>query len=148
MNWEEVKLDNRKVYPTNSITIFMMDTENGKPATHWVDKAYKNYEFKGECMFNCYVSIDLTDDFNSQKEDLDFAEIEAYFTTQLRKVCVCHLVARITTDTGINLELYVDNVEDAINKFNEIEQDANRLVNFNCEINDDENWENVAGILN
>lgn len=144
MNWEEIKLDKKRIYPKNSITVFMMNTESGKPATHWVDKAYKNYEFKNECMFNCYITVDLTDVFNSQKENID---IEKYFTTKLREVCVCHLVARITTNTGINLELYVDDVEKVVNKLNEIEETKNRLVNFNCEINDDENWENVEGIL-
>jgi hypothetical protein len=148
MNWEEIKLDKKKIYPTNKITIFMMNTESGKPATHWVDIAYKNYGFKNECMFNCYITVDLTDEFNSKKQNLDIVEIENYFKMQLRGVCVCHIVARITTDIGINLELYVDNVENAINKFNELEEDANRLVNFSCEINDDENWENVDEILN
>ncbi len=148
MNWEDIKSDHKKVYPANSITVFMMDTENGKAATHWVDEAYKNYEFKAECMFNCYVTVDFTDGFNSQKEIPDIAEIEKYFTEKLREVCVCHLVARITTDTGINLELYVDNVDHAIKKFNEIEEDALRLVNFSCEITDDENWQNVEEILN
>ncbi len=148
MNWEEIKSDSQKVYPASSITLFMMDTESGKPATHWVDKAYKNYAFKEECMFNCYVSIDLTDEFNVQKKDLDFADIEEYFTTKLREVGICHIVARITTDIGLNLELYVDNVENSIDKFNEIEDDPNRLVNFNCEIRDDADWENVEGLLN
>jgi hypothetical protein len=147
MNWEDIKLSHEKIYPANSITVFMMDTESGKPATHWVDKAYKSYPYKKECMFNCFMTVDLTDGFNSKKQDLDIADIEKYFTAKLREVCVCHLVARITTDHGINLELYVDDVENTIHKLNELEADADRLVNFNCEINDDENWENVAGIL-
>jgi hypothetical protein len=147
MHWEEIKSDNQQVYPTSSLSIFMMPTESGKPATHWVDKAYQNYPFKKECPFNCYVSIDFTEDFNTQKEQLDIVEIENYFRNQLRSVCVCHLIARVTTDNGINLELYVDNVEQAIEKLNEMEADINRLVDFNCEINDDENWDNVAEIL-
>lgn len=148
MNWEEIRLDNKKIYPANSITVFLMNTESGKPATHWVDKAYKNYTFKKECMFNCYITVDLTDDFNAQKQNLDITDIEKYFTTNLREVCICHIVARITTDSGINLELYVDDIENAINKFNELEDDADRLVKFGCEINDDENWKNVYEILN
>lgn len=147
MNWEEIKLDNKKIYPTNSITVFMMDTESGKPAMHWVDKVYKNYEYKNQCKFNCYIIVDLTDHFNSKKQNIEIIDIENYFKTQLREVCVCHLVARITTDIGINLELYIDDVEKAIHKFNELEENADRLVNFSCEINDDENWENVDEIL-
>ena len=147
MNWKEIKLDDKEIYPENSITVFMMETESGKHTTHWVDKAYKNYKFKKECMFNCYITVDFTDDFNSQKQNIDVTEIENYFKNKLREVCVCHIVARITTDTGINLELYVDNVENAINKFNELEEGTDRLVSFSCEINDDEDWENVYEIL-
>lgn len=147
MNWKEIKLVNEKVYPANSITVFMMDTESGVPATHWVDKAYTNYAFKNECMYNCYITVDFTDDFNQLKQPLDNAEVEKYFTTKLREVCICHHVARITSDSGINLELYVDDVESALKKFNELEEDSERLVNFDCEINDDPEWVNVAEIL-
>lgn len=144
MNWDEVKLDSNKVYPKNSITVFMMDTESGQPATHWVDKAYENYEFKQECMFNCYVTIDFENAFNSQKKDFDIAEIEQYFANSLREVCICHIVARTTTDNGINIELYVDDVEEAIQKLNVLGDHPNRLVDFDCEIIEDENWDNVA----
>lgn len=148
MNWKEIKLVDQKVYPANSITVFMMDTATGVPATHWVDKAYTNYAYKEECMFNCYITVDFTDEFNQLKQPLDNAELEKYFTNNLREVCVCHHIARITTDNGISLELYVDDVEAAIKKFNELESDQARLVNFNCEINDDPEWNNVAELLN
>ncbi|MHA7607360.1 hypothetical protein ACV0BM_000695 [Elizabethkingia meningoseptica] len=99
-------------------------------------------------MFNCYISVDLLNDkFNLRNNDLDYAAIEDYFTAQLREVCVCHIIARITTDSGIAIELYVDDVERVIQKLNKIESNENRLVNFNCEICDDENWDNVASLL-
>lgn len=146
MNWDEIKLS-KDIYPANSITVFLMDTSGGKPATHWVDKVYQNYPYKKECMFNCLITVDFTDEFNSRQQ-LDVADIEHYFTAQLRAVCVCHLVARITTDNGINLELYVDDVENAIAKLNELEDSTDKFIHFDCEISDDEDWENVAGILN
>jgi len=148
MDWNEIKADNQQIYPPNSITLFLMDTESGLPGTCWVDKAYADYPYKKECMFNCYISVDLlNDEFNLQKKDLDYADIEDYFTTQLREISVCHIVARITTDNGIAIELYTDDVERVIQKLNEIESDKNRLVNFNCEIYDDESWDNVSNLL-
>ena len=78
---------------------------------------------------------------------MDYSDIENYFTTQLREVSVCHIVARITTDTGIAIELYADDLERVIQKLNKIESDENRLVNFSCEIYDDENWDNVSNLL-
>ena len=148
MDWNEIKADNQQIYPPNSIPLFLMDTESGLPGTCWVDKAYADYPYKKECMFNCYISVDLlNDEFNLQKKDLDYADIEDYFTTQLREVSVCHIVARITTDNGIAIELYADDVERIIQKLNEIESDKNRLANFNCEIYDDENWDNISNLL-
>ncbi|MDR2231351.1 MAG: DUF695 domain-containing protein [Flavobacteriaceae bacterium] len=148
MDWNEIKADNQQIYPPNSITLFLMDTESGLPGTCWVDKAYADYPYKKECMFNCYISVDLlNDEFNLQKKDLDYVDIEDYFTTQLREVSVCHIVARITTDNGIAIELYADDVERVIQKLNEIESNENRLVNFNCEIYDDESWDNVSNLL-
>lgn len=147
MNWNEIKKDKDKVYPAHSITLFMMNTETGKPATCWVDKGYRDYPYKNQCMYNCFISIDLSTEFNSRKKELDFADIEDYFVTKLREACICHIVARITTVKGLNLELYVDDVESALAKFNEIENDPDRLINFDCEITDDENWENVKNLL-
>ncbi|MGJ1261719.1 DUF695 domain-containing protein [Sphingobacterium spiritivorum] len=149
MEWNKIKADTQSIYPANSITLFLMDTDSGKPATCWVDKAYADYPYKQECMFNCFISVDLlNDEFNLQNEDMDYGDIEDYFTQQLREVCVCHIVARITTDSGISIEMYVDDVESAIGKLNELEADPNRLVNFDCEISDDENWDNVDNLLN
>jgi hypothetical protein len=143
-----VKVFNVFTLFNNSNIVILMDTESGLPGTCWVDKAYADYPYKKECMFNCYISVDLlNDEFNLQKKDLDYADIEDYFTTQLREVSVCHIVARITTDNGIAIELYADDVERIIQKLNEIESDKNRLVNFNCEIYDDESWDNVSNLL-
>ncbi|SHG87434.1 DUF695 domain-containing protein [Pedobacter caeni] len=147
MTWEEVKMDTQKVYPKSSITVFLMDTEQGKPATHWVDKAYKDYSYKRFCPFNCLVSIDLSDRFNVSKANIDTVEIENYFKEELRKVCVCHLLARVTTDNGFDLELYLDDVEEALKKFRTLENDPDRLLNFNCEITEDNDWENIEGLL-
>lgn len=147
MTWEEVKTDSQKVYPQSSITVFLMDTEQGKPATHWVDKAYKEYSYKEFCPFNCLVSIDLGDAFNVSKGNMDIVEVENYFKDELRKVCVCHLLARVTTDHGFDIELYVDDVERALEKFEELAQNPGRLLNFNCEITEDSDWENIEGLL-
>lgn len=147
MNWDAIKQNTSEVYPKHSITIFTMNTETGKPATCWVDKGYKDYKYKKECMYNCFISVDLTNEFNAKKEGLDFADIEDFFTTKLREACICHIIARITTAKGLNIELYIDDVEKGIEKFNEIENDPGRLVNFDCEISDDEDWDNVSGLF-
>lgn len=144
MNWNDIKTDNQKVYPTESITVFMMDTDSGKPETHWVNKGYEQYAYKKQCPFNCFVTVDFNDDFNATNLTLDVAEIEALFKNKLREVCVCHIVARTTTDTGINIEYYIDDVERAIAKFTEIEQAENQVISFDCEIIEDEDWDNVA----
>lgn len=147
MSWNEIKTDNKKIYPSESITLFMMETNSGKTATHWVDKAYENYAFKKECMYNCFVEVHFTNEKNSTEEIIDIAEIEDLFKTKLRKVCVCHIIARITTDQGINIEYYVDDVEKAIATFNQIEDELDSSFSFSCEISDDEDWGNVAELF-
>lgn len=46
MEWNEIKTNDQKIYPPNSITLFLMDTEAGLPCTCWVDKAYTDYPYK------------------------------------------------------------------------------------------------------
>lgn len=148
MDWEEIKKDNQKIYPENSMTTFIMNTEKGNSATHWVDKAYKDYSYKSYCPYNCLITVNLSNEFNLNKSDLDIESVEKYFKDELRKVCVCHFLARITTEDGFNLELYVDDVENALDKLTELESDPNRAVNFDCEITDDREWETIGVLLN
>ncbi|WP_407404764.1 DUF695 domain-containing protein [Chryseobacterium sp.] len=147
MTWEEIKLDQNSVYPKNEITEFVMEVDNGNLETHWVDKAYAHYAHKKNCKYNFLVLIDVTDEYNSKKDNHDIIKIEKYFDKKLKAACVCHFVARITTDNGMNLEFYIDDVQSAINVLNDIKRNNNRLVDFNCDITDDENWTNVEELF-
>jgi len=45
ITWEEIK-ETDKVYPPNSISLFMLKTESGNSATAWVGKGYDKYTYK------------------------------------------------------------------------------------------------------
>lgn len=147
MCWEEIKLDHNIVYPNTEIVEFLMETDEGNMETHWVDRGYDNYAYKKECKYNCMVVVDITDDYNSKKDDHDIVTIENYFNKRLKAVCTAHFIARITTDNGITLEFYVDDVQSAITTLNKMKKDKYKLVNFNCDITDDENWTNVEELF-
>lgn len=146
VNWEEIKKTD-KVYPPNSISILMLKTDSGKPGTGWVDKAYDKYPHKKYCPHNFLIMVDLTDSIAENNPDLDMGTIEDFFVDELRKVCVAHIVARVVTDNGMNIEMYLELQEPAMKHLQTILDNPNRLVSFSCEVNEDPKWTAVSGLM-
>ncbi len=146
VNWEEIKKTD-KVYPANSISLLMLNTDSGKPGTAWVDKGYDKYPYKKFCPYNFLIMVDLTDSIAKGNLNLDMETIEDFFVDELRKVCVAHIVARVVTDKGMNIEMYLELQEPAMNHLQTILENPNRLVSFNCEVNDDPNWTAISGLM-
>ncbi|MEO0897169.1 MAG: hypothetical protein AAFY71_12265 [Bacteroidota bacterium] len=136
INWDELRLT-KEVYPANSISIVMTQSESGKPATGWVDLGYKEYEYKKYCPFNLQFNIWIDD---STPEDLDMGTIEDYFSEILKKQCVVHPVARVATDFGMIMDLYIDNPEFAQTTLAELSESDKKLVEFGCGFNHDPKW--------
>jgi hypothetical protein len=136
VNWVELRLT-EEVYPANSISVFMTQSESGKPATGWVDLAYKEYAYKNYCPYNLQFNIWIDE---STPEDLDMGTIEDYFTNILKKECVVHAVARVVTDFGMIMDLYIDNPEFAQIKLGELSESNDKLVEFGCGFNHDPKW--------
>lgn len=136
IKWEEIRLTDA-VYPTNSISVVMTQSESGKPATGWVDLGYKEYAYKKYCPFNLQFNI-LIDE--TTPEDLDMGTIEDYFTNILKKECVVHPVARVATDFGMIMDLYIDNPDFAQQVLGELSESDKKLVEFGCGFNNDPKW--------
>jgi hypothetical protein len=145
--WNDIKKTD-KVYPQNSISILMMKTESGKPSTGWVDKAYKQYEYKKFCPYNFMIMVSLKDSVAQKNPTLDMGTIETFFTEELRKVGIAHIIARVATDDGVNIEMQLEDNKAAMEHLQNILADPNRLVSFNCEVNYDPKWTAVAGLMN
>lgn len=127
------------LYPKNSISVVMVQTDSGKPATGWIDLAYMDYKYKKCCPFNLQFNVEISEK-ESESEELDFGTIEDYFINELKKGCVTHTVARVATDFGFIMDIYVDNSEFASKKLNEMYEDENKLVEFGCGFNHDPKW--------
>jgi hypothetical protein len=74
---------------------------------------------------------------------LDMGMIEDFFIDELRKVCIAHIIARVVTEKGMNIEMYLELKEPAMKHLKAILNDPNRPVSFKFEVKDDPKW--IAG---
>jgi hypothetical protein len=115
----------------------MTQSESGKPATGWVDLGYKEYTYKKYCPFNLQFNIWID---KTTPEELEMGSIEDYFTDILKKGCVVHPVARVATDFGMIMDLYIDNPDFAQQVLGELSESDKKLVEFGCGFNHDPKW--------
>ena len=144
VDWETEKTGS-EVYPENSISIVMVQGENGLPATGWVDLGYVDYKFKRQCPFNLQFTVEIGETDN-EGNVLDMGTVEDYFVNILRKGCVAHPVARVATDFGFIMDFYVDDSDYAANTLSELFEDENKLVEFGCGVNRDPKWKEYKRI--
>ena len=139
--------DATDIYPQNSISVIMVQTDSGKPATGWVDLGYTDYKFKKCCPFNLQFNIEISEN-DIESGSLDFGKIEDYFVDELKKGCIAHPVARVATDFGFIMDIYVDNPDFATKKLTEMYADPEKLVAFGCGFNHDPKWKEYKRIAN
>lgn len=144
--WDEIKKTD-KVYPANSISIFMLNTVSGQPGTGWFDAGYEKYAYKKSCPYNFLIMVSLKDSIAIKNPGLDMGTIEDFFVQELRKVCIAHIVARVVTDEGLNIEMYLEQQEPAMNHLRTILENPNRLVSFNCEVTEDPEWTVIKELM-
>lgn len=145
-NWEEIKFSN-KLYPKHSFTILRLKTSNGEVGTGWVDKAYKEYHYKQFCPYHISIQIDLSDPIAEKKPDLDMGTIEDFFSEELKKISVCHMVARLCSHKGMDVEIYVDNEAPVSTFLTKTQKDENRLFTFDYQTEVDPKWKKVNKLL-
>ena len=147
IDWNKIK-NTPAVYPQDSISILQLTTESGGMGTGWINKGYQDYKFKKFCPYNFLISVNLSDEISETNPDLDMGTIEDYFTDEMRKLGIAHIVARVVTDEGLNIEMYIENVKDSYEKLQELRVDPNRLVTFDVEVNEDPKWRAIRGLMN
>lgn len=145
--WTEIK-KGKDIYPQNSISLLMLKTKSGRPGTGWIDKAYEKYAYKKFCPFNILIKVDLADSIVTNNPGLDMGTVEEYFMENVRKICIGHIVARLVTDEGMNIEMYVEKGKQVVEMLETIHSDSKRLVSFNYEINKDPKWTAISGLMN
>ena len=145
INWDSLKNSN-EVYPENSISIAMGQTESGKPATGWIDLGYQEYKFKKQCPYNLELSVEI-DTQKEQNESIDMGTVEDYFINALKKGCVTHPISRMATDFGLIMDIYIDDVEFASNLLQEMFEGENKKYEFGCGFNKDPKWKTYNKII-
>lgn len=144
--WNAVKSSD-DLYPVGPITILRMKSKAGGLLTGWVNKGYKTYPYKNFCNQNFLIKVDLLDKFSNCNSVPDMGTVEKYFVENLRKFCVSHLVARLATDNGLNLEFYLENQDAGMICLLQLSNDQNRSVNFTYENNYDPSWSAVQRLF-
>ncbi len=146
IDWDSIKLSD-KVYPEGSVALFVFQTKSGQPATGWIDKSYKKYKYKAYCPFNILIHVDFTDSIAENNPELDMGSVEDYFSENLRKIGIAHIVARLVTDKGMDIEFYVEKETDSVKYLNDLKENKDRLVSFEFEAMEDPKWGAFSGLL-
>lgn len=147
VDWEVVK-HAENVYPESSITILLLTLPNGLKGTGWVNMAYRKYEFKEFCPYHVRISVDFHDQVAEENPDLDMGEIEDFFSDELQKICICHMISRQVSEVGMEIDCYVEADESVEQILRKLSLDENRLVSFTYKIDFDPKWKKVRYLFN
>ena len=147
VDWEVVKYS-EQISPKHSFTLLKLTMQNGMLGTGWVDKLYRMYEFKQFCPYHIVISIDLTDKVAENNPNLDMGTMKDVFLDELKKICICHLVSRLVSDGGMEIQCYSEEDEPIEQFLRKVSSAENRLVSFNHQIDYDPKWKRVNRLLN
>ena len=134
------------LYPQNSLTIVMTQTESGNVGTGWIDLAYEDYKYKSCFPHNLQFEVDILEK-DVDSDNLDYGTLEDYFVNALKKGCITHPVSRVATDKGFIMDIYVDDADFAMNLLTEMYEDPNKIVDFGCGFNHDPKWKEYSRII-
>lgn len=140
VDWELVRSSD-KVYPKNSITLLLLTMPNGSKGTGWVDMAYRKYKFKEFCPYHIRIIVE-------ENTDLDMGEIEDFFSDELQKICIYHIISRRMSEVGMDMDCYVEVDESVEQYLRKISLAENRFVSFSYQIDFDPKWNNVSHLFN
>lgn len=143
--WDLIR-DTAEVYPQSSISILLIEDENQKMETGWIDMAYTTYPYKRFCPYNLQFSVETPDNDDKNSLELDLGAMEDCFIDELRKGCVAHAVSRLTTEFGFIMDLYVDDTAFASEKLSQMYADPNKPFEFGCGFKHDPNWKEFKRI--
>jgi hypothetical protein len=146
VNWLDIKATD-KVYPNHAIAVLMLKTRSGKPATGWLDKSYHQYEHKRFSPFNLLIKVTLHQQFAESAAATGMDAIQDFFITEVRRVSIAHMVARIVTDEGMNLEIYLEHKQPVIEHLDQLKDHPELYESFTYEINKDRKWTAVSRLM-
>ncbi len=146
VDWLAIKATD-KVYPNHAASILMLKTKSGKSATGWLDKSYHQYEYKRFSPYNLLVRVSLPRQRTEHSAAIDMEVVQLFFITEIRRVSIAHIVARIVTDEGMNLEIYLEQKQPVIEHLDQLKDNTTLFDSFTYEINKDPRWTAVSGLM-
>ena len=137
------------IYPSDSISVLQIQTENGNPATAWINKGYKDYKYKSFCPWFVKLSIGFNLLSETELENIDMAEIEDFIEEKFKAIGIAHFIARFVTDGGMDLLLYTEPLEKFEELINHL-MDTNKFnLDIDCELHsEDFKWHSMKMVLN
>jgi len=146
VDWLAIKATD-KVYPNHAISILKLKTRSGKLATGWVDKSYDEYQYKRFSPYNLLIKVSLPKQSAETATAFDMEVIQHFFITEIRRVSIAHVVARLVTDEGIKLEIYLEYKQPVIEHLDNLKDNPALFDSFTYEVNKDPRWTAVNGLM-
>jgi hypothetical protein len=146
IDWNTIKQSD-KVYPKHSISLVTVQNQEGEISTGWIDKGYEKYPYMGYCPTCMLIRVDLTDSIAESNSDLDMGTVEDFFLENLQKFGVAHMIARIATESGMDIFMYVENKKQSETFLLELSASHERLVSFQIEMTDDPKWKIANNLM-
>lgn len=146
INWLAIKATD-KVYPNQAISILKLKTKSGKVATGWLDKSYVQYEYKRFSPYNLLIKVSVHGHPAETAAPIDMEAIQHFFITEVRRVSIAHLVARMVTDDSIDLEIYLEQKQPVIEHLDQLKDNPALFESFTYEISKDPRWTAVSSLM-
>lgn len=136
-----------KVYPNHAISILRLTTKSGKTATGWLDKSYDQYAYKRFSPYNLLIQVSLPRQPAEHAAVIDMEAIQDFFVTEVRRVSIAHLVARLVTAEGLKLEIYTEYKQQVVKHLDKLEDNPALFESFTYEITNDPRWTAVSSLM-
>jgi hypothetical protein len=136
-------------YPEASFSLFETTDSNGDYVVFTVNAAYKDYEYKEDYPWCLSILIDIesAEGYPTSEESELLNQLEDRISGRLSQVCNCHYIVRITTKESRQVVFYLDDPEQANELLNELVDDPNSVRQWEYDMREDYNWENVEYFL-
>jgi hypothetical protein len=140
---------NDNLYPKADFFLFETTDSNGDYVVFTVNAAYKNYEYKEDypwCL-SILVDIESLEGYPTFEEAELLDQLEDEISDRLIQVCNCHHIVRITTKGARQIVFYLDDPKQANELLNELVDNPNSSRQWEYDMREDYNWENVEYFL-
>lgn len=148
VNWATIKSNDTIIYPKKEIAMYTLSNLEASRLA-WTDISYAFYKFRSICKYHITIQSEEVD-----LRKMRFNDVEAYFKSKLREVCVAHIVIIEKADKGyetifkgFRTDIYVDDLKSATKKLDQLKRENTKLFDFEYQVSKDDNWTDLGIML-